>query len=150
MLPAALNLGVTPVEAKEVVYQAVAYLGTGRVLPFLKAAKRRARRPRRGAAASGAGYDHPRNPARGGEQRRWISSANGCVALLLPVRRKTRHINRWLTGNCFGDYTPAAGLTPGSGDDHLLPSSSPRRRLRTAIDFPRRRDTSASATIRLF
>lgn len=35
MLPAALNFGVTPVEIKEIVYQAVAYLGIGRVLPFL-------------------------------------------------------------------------------------------------------------------
>lgn len=29
MLPAALNFGVTPVEVKEIVYQAVAYLGIG-------------------------------------------------------------------------------------------------------------------------
>lgn len=36
MLPAALNFGVSPVEVKEVVYQAVAYLGIGRVFPFLK------------------------------------------------------------------------------------------------------------------
>jgi 4-carboxymuconolactone decarboxylase len=37
MLPAAMNFGVTPVEIKEIVYQAVAYLGIGRVLPFLHA-----------------------------------------------------------------------------------------------------------------
>lgn len=36
MLPVALETGVTPVQVKEVVYQAVAYLGFGRVLPFLK------------------------------------------------------------------------------------------------------------------
>ena len=36
MLPAALNFGVTPIEVKEIVYQAVAYLGIGRVFPFLK------------------------------------------------------------------------------------------------------------------
>lgn len=36
MLPAALNFGVTPVEIKEIVYQATAYLGIGRVFPFLK------------------------------------------------------------------------------------------------------------------
>lgn len=35
MLPAALNFGVTPVEVKELTYQAVAYLGIGRVFPFL-------------------------------------------------------------------------------------------------------------------
>lgn len=33
---AALNFGVTPVEIKEIVYQATAYLGIGRVFPFLK------------------------------------------------------------------------------------------------------------------
>lgn len=37
MLPAALNFDVTPVEIKEIVYQSVAYLGIGRVFPFLKA-----------------------------------------------------------------------------------------------------------------
>ena len=37
MLPAALNMGVTPVEVKEIVYQSAAYLGIGRVFPFLKA-----------------------------------------------------------------------------------------------------------------
>lgn len=36
MLPAALNFDVSPVEIKEIVYQAVAYLGIGRVFPFLK------------------------------------------------------------------------------------------------------------------
>ena len=36
MLPAALNLGVTPVEAKEIVYQAAAYLGIGREFPKVK------------------------------------------------------------------------------------------------------------------
>ncbi|MBQ9528212.1 MAG: carboxymuconolactone decarboxylase family protein, partial [Fretibacterium sp.] len=38
ILPAALDNGVTPVEAKEIIYQATAYLGIGRVRPFLTAA----------------------------------------------------------------------------------------------------------------
>jgi len=36
MAPAAFNFEVSPVEIKEIVYQAVAYLGIGRVFPFLK------------------------------------------------------------------------------------------------------------------
>lgn len=36
MLPVAFESGVSAVQAKEIVYQAVAYLGFGRVLPFLK------------------------------------------------------------------------------------------------------------------
>ena len=37
MTPAAMEFGVSPVEIREIVYQAVAYLGIGRVFPFLKA-----------------------------------------------------------------------------------------------------------------
>ena len=36
MLPVVLDNGVNPVEAKEVLYQAVDYLGLGRVFPFFK------------------------------------------------------------------------------------------------------------------
>lgn len=36
MLPVALDNGVNPVEAKEVLYQAIDYLGLGRVMPFFK------------------------------------------------------------------------------------------------------------------
>ena len=35
MLTAAYNFGVTPIEMKEIIYQATAYLGIGRVFPFL-------------------------------------------------------------------------------------------------------------------
>ena len=35
MLGAALDNGVSPVEAKEVVYHAIAYMGVGRVYDFL-------------------------------------------------------------------------------------------------------------------
>lgn len=36
IMPTTLNFGVTPVEIKEIVYQATAYLGIGRIFPFLK------------------------------------------------------------------------------------------------------------------
>ena len=36
ILPQALNDGITPVMAKEIVYQATDYLGYGRMLPFLR------------------------------------------------------------------------------------------------------------------
>jgi 4-carboxymuconolactone decarboxylase len=37
MLGAALNVGITPAEAKEIVYQAVPYVGMGKVFDFLHA-----------------------------------------------------------------------------------------------------------------
>ena len=63
MLPAALNFGVMPVEAKEIVYQAVAYLGIGRVFPFFEGHQRGARSPRRCAAAGPPGHHYDRKPA---------------------------------------------------------------------------------------
>ena len=36
MLTAAYNFGVTPIEMKEIIYQATAYLGIGRVFPFTR------------------------------------------------------------------------------------------------------------------
>ena len=35
MLPKALENGITPIAAKEIVYQATDYLGYGRMIPFL-------------------------------------------------------------------------------------------------------------------
>lgn len=40
MLHAALNTGVDPIAVKEVIYQATAYLGIGRIYDFLVAANR--------------------------------------------------------------------------------------------------------------
>lgn len=37
MLSASLNVGITPIQVKETLYQSVAYLGMGRVYPFLNA-----------------------------------------------------------------------------------------------------------------
>ena len=40
VLPEALEAGLPPVSVKEIIYQATAYLGIGRVLPFITAANR--------------------------------------------------------------------------------------------------------------
>ena len=59
MLAGALNAGVTPVEAKEVLYQAVPYVGMAKVLDFVHIANdvlvrsKDSRRPRRGRGSKG-------------------------------------------------------------------------------------------------
>ena len=110
MLPAALQMGVTPVEVKEIVYQATAYLGIGRVFPFLKATNEifeqhgialplppqaKTTMSNRREAGSQAQVDCF------GEHMRdfWKSG---------PV--DSRHINKWLADNCFGDYYTRTGL----------------------------------------
>jgi 4-carboxymuconolactone decarboxylase len=110
MLPAALNFGVTPVEAKEIVYQSVAYLGIGRAFPFLKAVNE---------VLATCGVTFPLPPQAGTTtEDRLDSGAKAQVDIFGEGMRdfyksgpeETQHINRWLTDNCFGDYYTRKGL----------------------------------------
>ena len=100
MLPAALNFGVAPVEAKEVVYQAAAYLGIGRAFPFLKAAnevleERGVELPLEGQATTTMD-----TRLAGGIEAQVAAMGEGDAA----------HINVWLADNCFGDWYTRGGL----------------------------------------
>ena len=110
MLPAALNFGVTPAEAKEVVYQAVAYLGIGRVLPFLNAANeilraRGVRLPLEGQARTTA-----ENRLQAGEQAQIDIFGEGMRGFAETGRDTNGQVNKWLVDNCFGDYYTRGGL----------------------------------------
>lgn len=110
LLPAALNFGVTPVEAKEIVYQAVAYLGIGRVFPFLKATNdvleaRGVRLPLEGQATTTM-----ENRLEAGNQAQVDIFGEGMQNFQNSGPEESRHINRWLADNCFGDYYTRKGL----------------------------------------
>lgn len=110
LLPAALRFGLTSVEIKETLYQAVAYLGLGRVYPFLIAANEiladngAAPLPKKSSALETESRLKRGEQAQVdifGEQMRGFSSSGDALV---------RHINRWLTENCFGDYYTRDGL----------------------------------------
>ena len=110
MLPAALDFGVTPVEVKEIVYQAAAYLGLGRVLPFLKAVNEV-------FAAQGIALPLPPQGTTTPETRREAGTQAQVDIFGEHMRdfwcsgpEESRHINTWLAGNCFGDYYTRTGL----------------------------------------
>ena len=110
MLPGALNLGVTPVEVKEIVYQACAYLGIGRVRPFLTAtneifASLGIALPLEGQAAT-----TPEDRVEKGEQAQVDIFGDGMKGFAQSGPEESRHINRWLSVNCFGDYYTRGGL----------------------------------------
>ncbi len=110
MLPAALNFGVTPVEAKEIVYQAVAYLGIGRVFPFLNAVNevlvsRGVKLPLEGQATTTA-----ETRLEAGEQAQVDIFGEGMRGFSQSGPEESRHINKWLSDNCFGDYYTRTGL----------------------------------------
>ena len=110
MLPAALNFGVTPVEAKEIVYQAVAYLGIGRVFSFLHAANdiltaRGVKLPLEGQATTTM-----ETRLEAGSQAQVDIFGEGMRGFQNSGPEESRHINKWLADNCFGDYYTRRGL----------------------------------------
>lgn len=105
-LPRALDAGLSPVMVKEVIYQAVDYLGIGRVRPFLDAAnkvltERGVKLPLEGQATTTM-------------EDRLQKGAQTQVEIFGDAMKdawKNGHINRWLAANCFGDYYTRTGLT---------------------------------------
>ncbi len=106
MLPVALDNGVTPVEAKEVLYQSVDYLGLGRVFPFFKATNdvllaRGVELPLEGQATTTM-----EDRLKKGEETQ--------IRLFGPQMKdfaKKGIVNKWLVDNCLGDYYTRKGLS---------------------------------------
>ena len=90
---------------KEVVYQAVDYLGIGRVRPFLDAVN---------DILTSRGVELPlENQATTTMENRLEKGAQAQADIFDPQMLeawKTGHINRWLAANCFGDYYTRTGL----------------------------------------
>ena len=111
LLPQALAKGVTPVEVKEIVYQATAYLGLGRVRPFLTVTN---------DVLKAQGIDLPLAPQaqttpdtrrEAGTQAQVDCFGEGMRDFWKSGPEDSRHINLWLADNCFGDYYTRTGLS---------------------------------------
>ena len=110
MVPAALNFGVTPVEVKEIVYQAVAYLGIGRVFPFLKAVNEIFEERGIALPLEGQATTTMENRRQMGTQAQVDIFGDGMKDFWQSGPEESRHINYWLADNCFGDYYTRTGL----------------------------------------
>jgi len=106
MVPAAMRFGVTPVEIKEIVYQATAYLGIGRVFPFLKSTNE---------VFEKEGISLPlEKQATVSSDERLKAGEKAQMEIFGENMRdywKEDHIHYWLTDYCFGDYYTRQGLT---------------------------------------
>ena len=87
MLPAALNMGVTPVEVKEIVYQ------SGVSLPL-----------------EGQATTTPKTRLEAGNQVQVDIFGEAMRGFQNSGPQESRHINKWLADNCFGDYYTRKGL----------------------------------------
>lgn len=105
ILPQALESTLTPVMIKEIVYQAVDYLGYGRVYPFLIATNE---------VLLELGVELPlEGQSTTTMEDRLEKGAQAQVDIFGPGMKdfwKGGHINRWLAANCFGDYYTRTGL----------------------------------------
>lgn len=110
LLPAAMNFGVTPVEIKEIVYQAVAYLGIGRVLPFLKAANEVFAEKGIPLPLEWQSATNVENRREEGTRAQVEIFGEGMKDFWKSGPEESRHINLWLADNCFGDYYTRKGL----------------------------------------
>ena len=110
MVPAALNFGVTPVEIKEITYQAVAYLGIGRVFPFLKANNEIFKEKGIGLPLEGQATTTHTDRREAGTQAQVDIFGESMRDFWKSGPEESRHINLWLADNCFGGYYTRKGL----------------------------------------
>ncbi len=110
LLPGALNLGVTPVEVKEIVYQACAYLGIGRVRPFFDIVNEVFAELGIALPLESQATTTVEDRVEKGEQAQVDIFGEGMKGFATSGPEESRHINRWLSGNCFGDYYTRTGL----------------------------------------
>ena len=106
VLKEALERGFNPVMAKEIVYQAVAYLGIGRVRPFLDVTNEVFQvcgimLPLEGQAVTTLDD----RLEKGAQLQSEIFGEH------MREAWKEGHINRWLAANCFGDYYTRKGMS---------------------------------------
>jgi 4-carboxymuconolactone decarboxylase len=111
MLGAALTVGVTPVEAKEILYQAVPYVGMAKVFDFLHATNdvlgdRGIELPLPGQSTTTpeTRMEHGR-----AVQARIIGE-DRVEQLYASAPADEQHIQRFLSANCFGDHLTRTGI----------------------------------------
>ena len=111
MLGAALTVGVTPVEVKEIVYHAVPYVGMAKVFDILHATndvltERDVALPLEGQSTT----TPDTRMERGLDVLREVIGADRVEQLYATAPSDEAHIPRFLTGNCFGDTFTRTGL----------------------------------------
>jgi 4-carboxymuconolactone decarboxylase len=111
MLEVALDAGVTPVEAKEIVYQAVPYVGIAKVVDFLHATNDIL--TARGVALPLPGQSTTTPETRfekGLDVQKRIIGDEVVGNLYTSAQPDVQHIQRLLSANCFGDYLARSGI----------------------------------------
>ena len=110
MVPAALSFGITPIELKEIVYQAVPYLGIARVFPFLRCINNIFEDKGIKLPLDGQATTTMDDRLQAGNQAQIDIFGENMKDFYKSGPEESRHINKWLADNCFGDYYTRKGL----------------------------------------
>ncbi|TFD83962.1 carboxymuconolactone decarboxylase [Cryobacterium lactosi] len=111
MAGAALTTGLTPVQLKEIVYQAVPYVGMAKAFDFLHATNDIL--TARGVALPlpGQSTTTPETRMRDGlAMQKRIVGADTVDRMYTAAPADEAHIQRFLSGNCFGDHYTRTGI----------------------------------------
>jgi 4-carboxymuconolactone decarboxylase len=111
MAGAALNVGVTPVELKEIVYQAVPYVGMAKVFDFIHATNEVLTERGIALPLPGQSTTTPENRMdQGLAAMRQIVGSDTVGKLRATAPADQTHIQDYLAGNCFGDHLTRTGI----------------------------------------
>lgn len=110
MLDGALNVGITPIEVKEILYQAVPYVGMAKVFDFLQATNevfenRGIRLPLEGQSTT-----TPETRFEQGLKVQKSIFGASIDAMYAAAPKNQIHIQEYLSANCFGDYLTRTGI----------------------------------------
>jgi len=111
MLGAALNVGVTPVAVKEIVYQSVPYVGMAKAFDFIHAtnevlAERGVKLPLPGQSTTTPGN----RAEKGLALLKQIVGSDAVDKLRASAPADQQHIQSFLAANCFGDHYTRTGI----------------------------------------
>ncbi len=109
-LGAALENGVSPVEVKEVVYHAIAYMGVGRVYDYLTITNEALVERDVELPLPGQSTTTPEMRFDSGWKAQEAIIGDRVAQLHESASADTKHIQNWLTANCFGDHYTRTGL----------------------------------------
>ena len=111
MLGAALNVGVTPVEVKEIVYQAIPYAGLAKVFDFIHVTNEVLTERGVTLPLPAQSRTTPENRLQVGRQvQEQIVSPEVVEKLYASAPADEQHIQRFLSANCFGDWVGRGGI----------------------------------------
>jgi len=106
----ALNVGVTPVEIKEILYQSVAYVGVAKVIDFIYAANEILKERGIALPLKGQSTTTPDNRREKGLALMKSTFGDRIAQARVNAPDNQKHIQDYLAGNCFGDYYTRTGL----------------------------------------